>query len=325
MKRSTILITLGAAVSLTVLVPVPARAQLNGSHTLGDYGVQSGSQPLPGFYASLFYYRYNTDTIRNADGKAITLSPESPGSIGLTAVAPILSYVSKSKVFGANYGVLVVLPLANGSLEAPAFGLTQTIGTGSGDVLFRPFDLGWHTKRADVNAGLQFYAPTGRYVTGASDNIGKGMWTYEPFVGTTVYLDGKRTFSVATTAFWETHGNKKDSDVSVGNIVSLEGGSGKSFLGGGLVIGAAYYAQWKLTRDALKTFTLPGGQQISANLEKHHVFAIGPDVTLPIATKSKLFALVNIRYLWETRASLKTQGAGLLVTTTFPVPSVKLK
>ena len=73
------------------------------------------------------------------------------------------------------------------------------------------------------------------------------MWTYEPFVGTTVFFDEKRTVSFATTAFWEFHGKKEDSDVKVGQILSLEGGLGKSFLGGGLIIGAAYYAQWKLT------------------------------------------------------------------------------
>ena len=58
---------------------------------------------------------------------------------------------------------------------------------------------------------------------------------------------------------------------------------------------------------------------------KHKVFGFGPDVTLPIATKSKLFALVNVRYLWETGARVKTQGETLVVTATFPIPSVKLK
>ncbi len=160
---------------------------------------------------------------------------------------------------------------------------------------------------------------------GGDHNIGKGMWAYEPFLGATVYLDEKRTLSVATTAFWETHGTKKESDARVGNILNLEGGTGKSFLGGGLVIGAAYYAQWKLTSDELRTFVFLG-QPISVVPEaKHRVFAIGPDVTVPIATKAKLFALVNIRYLWETGARMKTQGAGLLVTTTFPVPSGKLR
>ena len=60
-------------------------------------------------------------------------------------------------------------------------------------------------------------------------------------------------------------------------------------------------------------------------VNKHKVFAFGPDVTLPIASKSTLFALVNIRYFWETGARVKTEGQTLVVTATFPVPSVRLK
>jgi hypothetical protein len=320
------LMFLGAACGLTLLMAVPAQAQLNGSHSLGDFGVQAGSQPAPGFYAVLFYLRYDTDTIKDADGSTVRLSPASPGSIGVTATAPLLWYVSKAKVFGANYGVMVVFPWANASLEAPAFALSDTIDTSFGDMAVRPLDLGWHAKRADVSAGFQFYMPTGRYERGGSDNIGKGMWTYEPFVGTTLYFDEARTASLATTAFWEFHGDKEDSNVKVGQILTLEGGLGKSFLGGGLVIGGAYYAQWKLTEDQLASFVLPGGGAIDIEFpNKHRVFAFGPDVTLPIASKSKLFALVNIRYLWETGARVKTEGQTLAVTATFPVPSVRLK
>ena len=320
------LILLGAACGLTLLLAVPAQAQLNGSHSLGDFGVQAGSQPAPGFYAALFYFRYDTDTIKDADGNTVRLSPESPASIGLNAAAPLLWYVSKAKVLGANYGVMAVLPWANASIEAPAFALSDTVDTSFADILVRPLDLGWHAKRADVSAGFQFYMPTGRYEPGGSDNIGKGMWTYEPFLGTTLYFDEARTVSLATTAFWEFHGKKEDTNVKVGQILTLEGGVGKSFLGGGLIIGAAYYAQWKLTEDELGSFVLPGGGAIEPELvNKHKVFAFGPDVTLPIASKSTLFALVNIRYFWETGARVKTEGQTLVVTATFPVPSVKLK
>ena len=198
--------------------------------------------------------------------------------------------------------------------------------TSVSDLLLRPLDLGWHTARADVTAGFQLYAPTGRYERGGSENIGKGMWTYEPFVGTTVYFDGKRTVSLAATAYWELHGKKKDTDVKVGQILTLQGGLAKSFLGGGLITGAAYYAQWKLTEDQLGEFELPGGSPIGLSFPgKHRVYAFGPDVTLPVASKSKLFALVNIRYFWETGAQLKTEGQTLVVTATFPVPSVRLK
>ena len=170
-----------------MLLAVPAEAQLNGSHTPGDFGVQSGSQPQPGFYAALFYLRYDADTIKGRDGNIIRPSPSAPGSIAVAAAAPLAWYVSKSKILGANYGAMAVLPLANASLEAPAFALGETVDTSVSDLLVRPLDLGWHTARADVTAGFQLYAPTGRYERGGSDNIGKGMWTYEPFVGTTVY------------------------------------------------------------------------------------------------------------------------------------------
>jgi hypothetical protein len=321
MKR---LLLCGAACAVALLAARPAEAQLNGSHTLGDFGVQSGSQPLPGVYAALFSYRYHTDTIKDPDGKTIQPRPDDPGSIAFSAVAPMLWYVSKAKVFGANYGAMMVLPWANGSLEAPAFGLGDTIDTGFSDMLVRPIDLGWHTKHTDVAAGYQVYMPTGEYESGGSNNTGKGMWTNEPFVGTTVYFDEKRTASFATTAYWEIHGEKKGNGAKVGQILTLEGGAGKSYLKGGVVVGAAYYAQWKLTEDTLRnpgnagplTFDIPF---------KHKVFALGPDVTLPVASKSKLFALVNFRYLWEMGAKAKTQGDTLVLTATFPIPSVKLK
>ena len=255
MRRLTLLAN---ACGLLLILAAPAQAQLNGSHTLGDFGVQSGTQPLPGFYAALFYLRYDTDTIKDADGNTVRLSPESPGSLTVSAVAPMAWYVSKAKILGANYGAMVAVPLANASIEAPAFALDDTVDTSLSDLLIRPIDLGWHTKRADVAAGLQLYAPTGRYERGGDDNIGKGMWTYEPFLGTTVYFDERRTVSLATTAYWEFHGDKKDTTVNVGQILTLQGGLGKSFLGGGLIIGGAYYAQWKLTEDQLAEFELPG-------------------------------------------------------------------
>jgi hypothetical protein len=158
-----------------LLLAVPAQAQLNGSHTPGDYGVQSGSQPSPGFYAALFYLRYDADTIKDRDGNTVRPAPNVPGSLAVSTVAPVAWYVSKAKVLGANYGAMVVLALANASIEAPAFALGQTIGTSVSDLLVRPVDLGWQTPRADVAAGLQIYVPTGRYERGGSENVGEGM------------------------------------------------------------------------------------------------------------------------------------------------------
>jgi hypothetical protein len=322
-----------AAIALAVLVAGPAYAQLNGSNLLGDTGVGAGTQPAPGWYVGGLYYRYGTDTVLRKDGSRITFDPDQPGSFASNAVAPMLVFVSHAKILGADYGITFAPSLANGSLEAPVFGLQQKVGWGSGDLYVLPITLGWHQKRADFKAAFGFFAPTGRYTAGASDNIGKGMWSYELSGGTTVFLDPKKTWSVATSAFWETHTRKEGTEVrigdritltgvKVGQILTLEGGVAKSYLQGALSVGVAYYAQWKLTNDQFGSpIALPAGPLIG----KHRVYGVGPDVTLPIATKKKLISLVNVRYLWETGARVKTQGQSLVITAMFPVPSPKLQ
>lgn len=317
---------------LVTLAALPAHAQLNGENLLGDMGVKSGTQPNPGLYIGMMYYRYDTDTIKDRNGERLTFDPQQQGSQSINAFIPLVMYVSTKKILGANYGAMAVMPFANGSLEAPAFGLDPDIDTGPSDLYLVPLQLGWHLARADAVAAFGLFAPTGRHTPGADDNVGKGMWTYELSGGTTVYLDEGKTLSVATTAYWETHSKKQGTGdvpigpltltgVTVGDLLTLEGGVGKSFLAGAASAGLAYYAQWKVSADDFGfPLELPGGPSIG----KHRVWGFGPDVTIPVAAKSKLISLVNVRYLWEAGARLKTQGQSLLVTATFPVPSIPL-
>jgi hypothetical protein len=88
-------------------------------------------------------------------------------------------YVSTTKFLGANYGMMTVMPFANGSLEAPGLGLSENASTGASDLYVMPLQLGWHGNRFDATTGFAFFAPTGRHAAGASDNLGKGMWSYE--------------------------------------------------------------------------------------------------------------------------------------------------
>jgi hypothetical protein len=310
----------------------PARAQLNGENLLGDMGVQSGTQPAPGLYISNIYYRYNADTVKDASGNPLDADPTGNASQSINAAVPVVYYVTPKKVLGANFGMMAVVPVAQGALEAPGLGVSEKASVGISDVYVMPAQLGWHFRRADAVAGVAFFAPTGRYAAGASDNLGKGMWSYEASAGGTIFLDTARTFSVATTAYWETHSAKSGevrvqnvtfTDVKVGDLVTLEGGIGKSFLHGAASIGAAYYAQWKITSDDLRIAgtTSPVG----AIPEHHRVWGIGPEVTIPIATKTRLISLVNVRYLWEQGARLKTQGQTFTITNTIPVGGIRIR
>lgn len=301
------------ALAVGLLLPTPAMAQLSGHNLRGDYGVSSGSQPPPGSYLSFLYFLYRTDTVRNRDGDRLLPASGRETNLNVQAVALIYSWVSDKKILGGNYSFVVVPAWLTNALEAPFLGLDRKTDIGFGDLYLQPVNLGWHTGRADFMAGLGLFAPTGRYEEGARDNIGFGMWSVELFGGSTVYLDEARSLHFATTAFWETHSDKEDSDTHVGDLLTLEGGLGKSFLHGAASVGAAYFAQWKLTDDTFGA-GLPG----RLSLGKHRVFGIGPDVTLPIAKGTTLIALVNIRYLFDFGSRTTAEGDSLVVTATFP-------
>jgi hypothetical protein len=319
------------AILLATVFAAPAHAQLNGENLLGDMGVKSGTQPEPGLYVSTIYYRYRADSIKDAHGRSINADRTGKAGQTINAGVPVVYYVTPNKVLGANFAAMVVVPLANGGLEAPGLGLSESASLGLSDLYVMPAQLGWHFERADVLAGVAGFAPTGRYSAGASDNLGKGMWSYEVSAGGTFYVDPQRTLSLSTTAYWETH-SKKDgevriehltlTDVKVGDLLTLEGGAGKSFLHGGASVGVAYYAQWKTTSDDFGRSSIAPG--LSGVPERHRVWGVGPDVTIPIATKTRLISLINVRYLWEQGAQLKTQGQSLTLTTTFPVGGIRI-
>lgn len=262
----------------------------------------------------MLYALYDTDTVRNKNGDRIRFDPERRGSLSASGIIPYAWWVSEKQMLGGTYSFSVAPSLTNAKLEAPIFGLDQETSYDLGDLYIQPINLGWHQERADYTAGLGLYVPIGRYTDGADNNTGLGMWSYEVFAGATWYLDAARSWNLALTAFWETHSEKEDSDQKVGDLLTLEGGFGKSFVDGAINVGVAYYGQWKLSRDDFG-FRLP----IGSNVGEHQVFGLGPEIVFPIAAKQKLIALFTARYLFEFDAESTTEGDTLFVGLTFPV------
>ena len=93
--------------------------------------------------------------------------------------------------------------------------------------------------RTDLYRVLGVYAQTGPYDADSDANRGLGMWSYELYGGTTVYFDEAKTWSLAAFGTFETHSSKEGSKAKVGNIFTLEGGLGKSFMDGALSVGVA--------------------------------------------------------------------------------------
>jgi hypothetical protein len=295
----------------------------HGHNTKGDFGLMSGSQAPPGFYlAAPIYVRYDADVLRNSAGDRVSLDLERPGSLGVNAYVVGLVWVTEKKILGANYSIQAFPAFTDNVLEVPILGLDQGVSTGFTDLYFQPINLGWHTSGADFMAGLGVYAPTGEYRAGGDNNLGLGMWSFELFGGTTVYLDKAKSWHFAATAFYETHTEKEGTDIEVGDLLTVEGGLGWSFLEGAANVGVAYYAQWKVTNDDLGIdLELP----VDLPIGKHRVYGVGPELTFPIATKKKLIGFLNARYLWETGARTTLEGDTFVFTATFPIPSVPLQ
>ncbi len=307
---------LGFALTILVLIPQIASAQLNGENLKGDLGLASGSQAPPGAYAGFLYYRYNTDRINTKTGAKFNPS----GSTTIAAGAPFFNMVTKKKFLGANYGFFVAVPILNTALETPRLDSKPTAHVG--DIYVQPVNLGWHLKKADVTAAYGFYAPTGRYTAGANNNTGYGMWSHELSLGTTVYLDKKKAWNAATTGALEFHTTKKNSNgAKVGTLFTLEGGLGRKFMDGGLNVGMVYYAQWKITDDRFGSL-LPSVLVTG----RHRVAAIGPEATLALASKKKgkLYGFLTARYYHEAYARTTTKGNSFLIQLVFPLKPISL-
>jgi hypothetical protein len=308
--------TIAAAImAVAVLLPTPCAAQLNGDNIRGDAGLKSGSQPPPGAYVVIPLWFYSADAVKDHDGREVL-----NGSLDSALFGAALSVVTPKKLLGANYGFTVALPWANNRVQG-AEDFDSNPGTGVSDMYIQPISLGWTRARADVVAGYSVFVPTGRYEDGAANNTGLGQWGQELLIGTTVYLNERRSVHTATAATFDFFSDKKDSDTKVGNILNLEGGVGADFMGGGLTTGLAYYGVFKLTEDQFDS-------RIASQLlrTKNRVWGLGPELTLALASKKNkaIYGFVTVRYQWELGARTTTEGATWNVLATFPLKPIRI-
>lgn len=297
----------------------PASAQFNGHNLLGDFGLMSGSQAPPGFYAGYLTARYSTDSLKGPRGGSLPGSGER--DLETYVHMGVANWVLDKKVFGANIGGMAAFPVANLAIDFPRldFGPQKF---GYADTYIQPINLGWKTSRADAMVGYGFTAPNGRFEPDGEGNRGRGFWSHELSAGTTVYLDEAKTWHVATAGFYELHTRRKGDNVRVGDTLTLEGGAGKTLMQI-INVGAAYYAHWKVTTDDVPRIDdlPPRVAQVAPDIlgTKHRVYGFGPEFNIFLPTKMEGNDVQSglsfvVRYFWETGAVNKTQGSSFLLS-----------
>jgi len=144
---------------------------------------------------------------------------------------PVLFFASSFKLLGATYMASLNPAFISSNFKMNIHGslsdstVTSTGNTGGfGDLAILPLGLGWSfNDKVDFSFFYTFYAPTGRYQTGAADNVGRGYWTHQFQLPTYFYFMDKATALFVMPTF-ETNSYIKDSDVRPGSRFSIEYG-----------------------------------------------------------------------------------------------------
>lgn len=298
---------------ISLLPCIKINAQLKGIHTLSDAGLQSGSQAAPSFTLAIPVYTYHTSTFVTGKGNKINAP-----SINFTLTGISAGFVTNATILGGNYGASIFVPFAASRIEGELVSSKSSLAFT--DIYIQPLQLGWKAKQADFIFGYALYLPTGKYEWNGSDNTGLGMFTNEFSAGSTLYFDKKEQWNFSALFSYALNGKKKNTKnngIKVGDMLSVEGGVGKTWykpvknnpLPMIINIGLVYYMQFKTSRDNMKIPAL--GNTLIDLGRKDKIFAVGAEANIFVpAIKSS----AGIRWETETGASNRTRGNSFFVT-----------
>jgi hypothetical protein len=280
-------------------------------------GLNAGTLPESGLTYANLTINYSADSLRDSKGNAVPVT----GSYDVWAVLNMFYFVPKFKVLGGHFAVMAALPAVNGSLTAPQFGLSAG-GSGFGDVWVQPAVLGWRFSRADTYAAYSFIAPTGRFVPGATDNIGSGYWGHHITIGTTVYLRKDRMTSANLTTDWEIHGQQEGTKITPGQAFTTEWGIGQIFplderYKKLLQVGLVGYDQWQVTANGGTFLGIP-----ASLVPFYSVHAAGVQTNFMMPAKN---LSIFFKYEPEYRALAHTHGRTIVFGASWTLRSERPK
>jgi hypothetical protein len=313
-------IKLGTFVLALIIVGCasPLHGQQKGQWVPGQFGLNAGVIPDAGITYANLVLNYSASQLNDSNGNRILQNVT--GTYSFWVDENVFQYVPEHKFLGGYFMPYVVLPFASGSLVADINGTNLGAsggGSGLADIYVQPLNLGWHLKRADVNAGYAFTAPTGRYTAGASDNVGSGYWGNNITTGTTFYITKNKGTSANLSTDWEIHGQRKTASIPAGEIsnktpgqtFTIEWGFGqvlplKKDMSMLAQLGLVGYDQWQVSSNG-GTIIVAGNPVPASLLPYYSVHGIGFQANLILPAKD---VALFFKYYDEYRALARPEG-----------------
>jgi len=251
-----------------VMIPTLANTQNRGVYPLGMSATNSGVTPQPGFtYVNQLLF-YTRDHAKDDAGNTLPITGENYVLMDMNTLA----WVSKRKFLrGANFSAVATLPFATNDLTSEIKGNISG-GGGFADSYYMPFILGWNKERVAIRAIYGFLAPTGRFVAGASDNVGSGYWTHALSSGQTFYLEKNKRLVFSAFQMYEFHTTQQGTGIHPGETFDLD-----YSLMAALPIASNFHLQAGLAGYEQRQVTAKTGPTISAvaSTERYAVNSLG--------------------------------------------------
>ncbi len=275
-KEFYIALRISILLMLSIILLRPANAQQVSPLQTGHYSpafsnIRDMAKGGPGI-AIVWYNQYSfTNKYADKDGniyseipldELLPILPEVNLSVdlGSFATVPAIFYGVPFPVLGGAQWMIGVVP---SYMWADASFVTEQRGgpidsvynqsgsarlSGFGDLYVAPLGLTWGWDHFDLTFYYGFTAPTGRYETGADDNIGLGFWTHQPQLFTYYYpsVDQATAFMLGLT--YEINTKIKGEDFNPGNRFSLEWGISQ-YLTERLELGIMGGHNWQVSDD----------------------------------------------------------------------------
>lgn len=280
-------------------------AQVRGVYPLGMTATNSGITPEAGFtYTNQFLF-YSRSELKDSNGQ-VTATGQNSVLMDMNSIV----WVAKSKIAplgGAIYSCVATLPLANNSLSSDTEGPISG-GGGFADSYYQPLILGWRSERANVRLHYGFLAPTGRYDSTSSNNVGSGYWTNAIASGQTIYLTSDKTTAISAFELYELHTTQQGTNIHPGQNLNLDYSVTRIFpLNPNLrlQLGLIGYEQWQTTDKTGPTIT----PAQSAAHYRVNSLGFATNLTLPDRHSS-----VGFKFFQEFADAATFQGHSLQIT-----------
>jgi hypothetical protein len=299
--RPSLSFFLAIAVATTVFA-VRAEAQNRGTYPLGMSAINAGVTPPPGFTYGNQLLFYSRDQEKDNAGATLPAMGENAVLLDLNSFV----WVSSFKILGARYSAVATLPIAANSLSSELNGKISG-GSGFGDAYFIPLILGWNGTRLSVRVMAGVLAPTGRYSSTATNNVGNGYWSPTLSSGQTwrILEAGRLTFSAFE--MYEFHTTQQGTNINPGDNVDVD----YSLMVGlphtnnvSVQIGIVGYEQRQTSAK------IGPGLSIAESSDRYAVNAIGPGV---IVTIPKVRLNLGVRAFKEFADRSTFQGSSVQV------------